>query len=319
MHPPQGGYNDPAVHFLISLLVGLLPAKSITWTPDSTGRYNCELWLDAYYTAFNVSRSMVDGPIAKLVSDGERATDWWLFWHLWQPRDVLIEASVNPLPAGGWALRKQAPGVYSQATLNGSNLVQAATQGFPEPWAVSLFFGNVVNLVASTDTNSVNGMGYSGFLVTYGAFNLADNLMIRDDWIEAEVKIKGDDIRSTRKMGWSFRAGLREHFHPEIRDAFFASIVRRRTDFFYSGWNPLRNSSLEIRVDADQASLVDFPAIDFLRWSAVVGKKFPFAHGTMAWSISAGVVHELLPGYTGSLRTKAPQGWKLVLQPNLEW
>jgi hypothetical protein len=303
----------------VAFLLWAVPSKSINWTPDSVGRMNCELWLDPYYTAFNVSRSMAQTPIAKLNSDGERATDWWLFTHLWQPRDVLVEGSVNPLPLGGWALRKWANSSYNEATFNGANLVQAVTQGFPEPWAVSLFFGNVVELVSASDTNKVNGMGYSGFLLTWGAWNLADNRMIRDNWLEAEVKIKGDDIRSTRKMGWSFRAGVREHFNPEIRDAFYASIIRKRTDFKYAGWNPLRNSSLELRADVDQKSLIHFESIDFLRWSAIVGKKFPFHHGEMAWSISAGVVHELLPGYIGSLRTKAPQGWKLVLQPNLEW
>ncbi|MEN9306706.1 MAG: hypothetical protein RL173_638 [Fibrobacterota bacterium] len=311
-------YNG-RVNLLAALLLWAIPSKSINWKPDSAGRMNCELWLDAYYTAFNVSRSMTDAPIAKLVSDGERATDWWLFTHLWQPRDVLVETSVNPLPVGGWATRKWAKGTYEDATLNGANLVQAFTQGFPEPWAVSLFLGNVVQLVSATDTVKVNGMGYSGFLLTWGAWNLADNRLIRDNWLEAEVKIKGDDIRSTRKMGWSFRAGVREHFNPEIRDAFYVSIVRKRTDFRYSGWYPLRNSSLELRADVDQTKLIHLEALEFLRWSVVVGKKFPFNEGKMAWSVSTGVVHELHPGYTGSLRTKAPRGWRLVLQPNLEW
>jgi hypothetical protein len=177
----------------------------------------------------------------------------------------------------------------------------------------------VVSLVSSADTNKVNGMGYSGFLLSWGAWSLSDNRMIRDDWIEAEIKMKGDDIRTTRKLGWSFRAGLREHFNPQIRDAIYGSIVRRRTDFNYSGWYPLRNSSLEIRIDIDKASLADFPRIDFLRWSLVLGKKFPFASKKMAWSVSTGVVHEIHPQFTGTLATKSERGWKLVLRPNLEW
>ena len=147
------------VNLLVAILLWGVPSKSITWTPDSAGRWGSELWLDAYYTAFNVSRSITDEPIAKLVSEGERATDWWLFTHLWQPRDILVEASVNPLPVGGWATRKWAPGFYEDATFRSTNLVQALTQGFPEPWAVSVFFGNVVNLVSATDSNKTNGMG----------------------------------------------------------------------------------------------------------------------------------------------------------------
>lgn len=301
------------------LLAGLLAGKSINWTPDSAGRCNVELWLDPYYTAVNLSRSLTAAPLAKLVTDGERATDWWMFEHLWLPRDALVEASVNPLPAGGWAVRKWARGSYDDATYGKTNFVQAVTQGFPEPWAVSLFVGNVVNLVSSADTSKVNGMGYSGFLVSWGAWNLSENRMVRDDWIEAEVKVKGADIRPSRRMGWSFRAGLREHFHPEIRDAIYGSIVRSRTDFRYAGWYPLRNSSLEIRIDVDKASLEDFPRVDFLRWSAVAGKKFPFANRTKAWEIKVGVVRDLHAQYTGSLATRTERGWKLVLQPNLEW
>jgi len=304
---------------LLLLLLGVAPAKTFQWTPDSARRHSVVVELDAYASSANVSRSLRDEPIPRLVSDGERATDWWLFFHLWRPRDVALELGGNPVPAGGWAMRKWAPDAYGDATWQGQNLVQAATEGIGEPWSVSLFLGNVVQLVPGTDSGIVNGMGYSGFQLTWGAWSLADNRMVRDDWIQAETKIEGEDIRPERTMGWSFRGGVREHFEPGIRDLLYGSIERSRTDFRYAGWNPLRNSSLELRMDLDRASLADFPSLDIVRWSAVVGKKFPFAGGRMAWALSAGVVQELLPAFTGSLRSQAPRGWGMVLQPNLEW
>jgi hypothetical protein len=195
-------------------------------------------------------------------------------------------------------------------------LIQALTEGFPEPWAVSLFLGNVVDFVSSADTTKVNGVGYSGLLVSWGAWHLVDNHLIRDDWVETEIKIKGDDIRPERKLGWSFRWGWREHFNDEIRDAVFGSIVRSRTDFQYAGWNPLRNSTLEMRMDLDRRSL---PRFVFQQISLVVGKKFPFAQGKAAVCVSVGVVDALRPAYDGTLRHFAPHGPKLLLQPNIDW
>jgi len=291
-------------------------AKSLTWTADSTGRNQFELWVDPYYTAVNGTHTFSADPILRLNCDAERETDWWLLEHLLLPRDILLEGSVNPLPVGGWAARKWARGTYRQVALDETNLVQALTEGFPEPWAVSLFMGNVVDLVSAADTTKVNGRGYSGLLVSWGAWHLVDNRLIRDDWVETEIKIKGDDIRPSRKLGWSFRGGWRENFNDDIRDAVFASIVRSRTDFRYAGWNPLRNSSIEMRIDLDRRS---FPRLVFQQISLVVGKKFPLAGGKVAFCMSAGVVDALRPAYDGALRHFAPHGPKLLLRPDIDW
>lgn len=302
-----------AACLLAILAASTCPAKSFTWPVGEDGRNEAEFWLDPYYTALNLTHSFTDAPIVRLDADAEGEANRWLLGHFLRPRDVLLEGSVNPLPVAGWAARKWEPEGYGEATLGGANLVQALTEGFPEPWAVSLFLGNVVNLVSASDTSKVNGVGYSGLLVSGGAWHLVRNRMLRDDWVEAEVKIKGDDIRSDRKLGWSFRMGVRENSHPEIRDLLYAAIVRRRTDFQYRGFDPLRNSSIELRLDVDQRVLVP------VRVSGVVGKKFPFAGGKAAFCLSVGAVGDLRPAYDGELRPYAPRGIQLVLQPDIEW
>lgn len=295
------------------LTAGSIEAKSFTWPVGTGGQDEVEFWLDPYYTALNLTHSLASSPIVRLDADAEREADLWLLRHFFHPRDVLLEGSVNPLPVAGWAVRKWEPEGYRDAALGGANLVQAATEGFPEPWAVSLFLGNVVNLVSGADTSKVNGVGYSGMLVSVGAWHLVRNRMVRDDWMEAEVKIKGDDIRVDRKLGWSFRLGLRENSHPQIRDMVYAALVRRRTDFQYRGFDLLRNSSIELRLDVDQRRMVP------VRVWAVVGKKFPFAGGKAAFCLSVGAVGDLRPAYDGELRSDAPRGIQLVLQPNIEW
>jgi hypothetical protein len=301
---------------LVLALAAIAGAKSFTRDLDSAGRDQVELWVDPYYSALNLTHSLVSEPIERLNSDGERSADLWLLRNLLRPRDILVEGSVNPLPSGGWALRKWSPDAYHGASIEGLNLVQALVEGFPEPCAASLFLGNVVDLVSAADTTKVNGTAYSGLLVSGGPWHLVRSHLVSDDWVEAEVKIKGDDLRADRKMGWSFRAGGRWNRDPEVRDLFYGSLVRRRTDFKEHGWNPLRNSSLELRLDLDQAS---FPHLVPVRWTAVAGKKFPFANGSAAFSLNLGLVDDLRPAYDGSLRPLAPWGLHLVLQPDLEW
>jgi len=298
----------------LSILCG---GASLLWNPDSSGRTQYELWLDPYYTAANATRALRSSPIPRLDTEREGGVYSWLMRRLFLPRDILVEASVNPLPVGGWALRRFAPESYEDAALGDVNFVEAATTGFPEPWAISVFLGNVVNLVSGQDTSKIHGIAYSGFLVSWGQWHLVENRLVRDDWFESEIKLKGDDVqRSERKLGWSFRVGWREHFNPSIHDAVYLAIKRKRTDFNVSGWDPFRNASIETRVDFDRA---DLPAPSLLRWSMVGGKTFPAASGKWAFTLALGLKQELHTGYDGDLREKAPKGWTLVLRPNVEW
>lgn len=302
---------------LASVLAMMCGGVSLRWDADSSDRTQYELWVDPYYSAVNATRTLRDSPIPRLDTRMEGGLYWWLMRRLPFPRDVLVEASVNPLPIGGWALRRFAPDAWEGATIGDANMVEAATTGFPEPWAVSVFLGNVVNLVSGDDTTDVHGIGYSGFLVSWGAWHLVENRMIRENWFESEIKLKGDDVhRSERKLGWSFRVGWREHMDPDIHDAVYVSITRKRTDFKVSGLDPFRNSSVEGRIDFDKA---DLPSPSPLRWSAVVGKTFPARSGKWAFTLASGVRRELRSGYDGTLHSKAPRGWTFVLRPNVEW
>ncbi|MBK8803585.1 MAG: hypothetical protein IPN71_16325 [Fibrobacteres bacterium] len=120
-----------------------------------------ELWLDPYYSAVNCTKTLAEGPIAKLVSDGERDTDWWLFEHIFQPRDLLVEASLNPLPVGGWAVRKWARGLPRRPGEE-CPLGEGADGRVSEPWAASVFWETWSTWCAER-IPQVNGTAYSGF------------------------------------------------------------------------------------------------------------------------------------------------------------
>lgn len=294
-------------------LCGPLEAKSITWAPDSEGRTQVELYLNAYYSALNYARPLTEAPIKEYDSDSERQLYWDLLFALPFPRDVLVEASVNPVPLAGVGLRRHAPGVYEGVEVNGFNLVQAATEDFPDPWAISLFFGNVARLVSASDSGKLHGQGYSGLLTSFGNRHIVGNRMIGDNWMELELKLKGEDMRTTRNLDWSFRAGVKLHDHPDIRDAWCFAIKRSRTDFAEAGWGFLHNSALELRLDLDRKSMAP------MRLQAIAGKKIPFAGGKVAATLDLGVIRQLRSGYDGALRSYMPERWTFVLRPNLDF
>ena len=65
-------------------------------------------------------------------------------------RYMTLEAAY-PMPILGTYLKKHAPGFYSHGQIGsgGINIFDSITAGFRcEPWAVSMFFGNITNWCA---------------------------------------------------------------------------------------------------------------------------------------------------------------------------
>lgn len=298
---------------LALVAVPVRAGKSYVRELGDDGRTQTELYLDPYYSALNLTRSLVADSIPRVDPVGERAVYLHLVKSLPRPREVLVEASINPLPVAGWEVRRDAPGLYDDLKWGGFQAVQALTEGFPEPWAVSLFFGNVVNLVAPADTGEVGGTAYAGVLFSAGLQHLHANRMVGDPWLEAELKIKGDDTRPDRRLGWSFRLGTRRHGNPRIDDSWYVSLVRRRTDFRESGWNWRRNGNVELRLDLREPTLAP------LQGSILVGKKWPFAGGKAAFSLNLGAVRAFRSPYHDRLFEDERPRWRYVVRPNLEF
>jgi hypothetical protein len=106
---------------------------------------------DAYYTDFDFIVSLTKTPIPHV---GEK-TEAEIYQTLLSrsallPRYLVFEGSVNPMPYLGAYLKRNERNFYDNAELSGSfNWVKALTAGFEEPYAVSLFAGNVVNFDVS--------------------------------------------------------------------------------------------------------------------------------------------------------------------------
>jgi hypothetical protein len=307
------------MRLLTALLLCLAAAAAAQEAPEKKTTYEVEL--DPYYSAVGMYNSLTGKPIPHMKVDSELEIYRELISKFYQPRTLILEASLNPLPYAGTLIRKHQPGVYDRAQWTSNfNLVQAVTAGFEEPWAVSLFLGNVVSF--DTIKNPLLGKrnGYSGMLVSYGNYHIKDNTLVKDDWVELEGKLKGEEILKDRSLRWSFRGGAKFHGNRYIADSFYVGFRRSRTDFKEgsgtSFW--LHNSGFEYISDFSQKKL------EPLRHYFVVDKKFPAKNSRMAFTLGLGFVWTADKKYSGPLADRAPgarsaNNFQFILQPNLEF
>ncbi len=221
---------------------------------------------------------------------------------------LVLEASVNPLPCLGVAVHEWRWG-YDRAQLaRGLNLVQALTAGFDEPFALSLFLGNVVDFNVKGRAD-LHGRGYLGLVVSGGLGHIKQNRLIRDAWLETELKLKGDRISEEMQLSWSFRLGAKLHDDPDITDTAFVALRRSRIDYLDDSLL-LANSGVEYRLDL---SLKGKP----VRQLFLIDKKFPLGKGKVTLVFGVGLLWESGAAYQGGLAESHDPGLQFLLRPNL--
>lgn len=302
------------------LVLLLLPAFAAAQEPAEK-RTTVEIELDPYYSAVGVYNSLTGKPIPHLEVDSELEIYRELITKFYQPRTLIVEASLNPLPYAGTLLRRHQPGFYEDMQWSSNfNAVRAVTAGFEEPWALSFFLGNVVSFDTINKSFQGKRNGYSGLLMDLGTHHIKDNVLIRDKWVQLEGKLKGEQILADRSLRWSFRGGMKFHENRYIADSFFIGFRRSRTDFKpkekTSFW--LHNSGFEYVSDFSQEKL------EPLRHYLVLDKKFPAKNSRVAFTLGLGFVWTADKKYSGPLSssaagTKTPNSFQFILRPNLEF
>jgi hypothetical protein len=270
---------------------------------------------DAYYSDVDLILSLTRAPIPEL---GE-LTEAEIYYTLLSraallPQFLVLEASYNPMPNLGVYLKQHDRSFYENAQVSGSfNWVKAFTAGFEEPWAFSALAGNVANFydVGSTDTK---GLGYSGYLFSFGNYHIKDNTLIKDDWKEFEWKMKGDRKSPVKKLSWSFRIGAKLHGNRDITDIIYVSVRRSRVDYRPEKYSFLHNSGVEYTYDMDRRN---FSAI---RHYFYVDKKWPLHDRQIAFSLALGFVWESVKKYTGVLAAgREKNDFQILFRPNIEF
>lgn len=296
----------------------LLAAGSAFAEEPAEKKTTYELELDPYYSAFGVYNSLTGKPIPHMKVASEAEIYRELIRKFYLPRTFVVEASINPLPYAGTLIKKHQSGFYNNMQLNSNfNAVQAITAGFEEPWALSFFFGNVVSFDSIKKAYEGKRNGYSGILINIGNYHIKDNVLIKDNWVETEAKLKGEQILADRELRWSFRVGTKFHANPYIADSFYIGFRRSRTDFKESGksnfW--LHNSGIEYISDFSQKTFKP------IRHYFLVDKKFPMKNSRLAFSLGLGFIWTADEKYSGPLsdagKMKTTSAFQFILQPNL--
>jgi hypothetical protein len=268
-----------------------------------------------YYSDVDVNVPLTDTPIPTISSDSEAVIYRDLIEGSLVPRYMLLEASVYPMPVLGTYIKAHDPGLYREGQIShtGVNVIESATAGFQEPWALSAFFGNIANLERPGQQQGSNNLGYTGYLISVGAQHIKDNVLIQDQWYELEWKIKGDLNDAGQKLSWSFRVGGKFNANPYITDVMYVGIHRNNLDFNQPFLSWFKNSDVDLQLSFSQHGG------QVLREELVFGKKYPFPEHGFSLTLDVGFIWDSLDEYTGPLRTDTSSSLTLVLRPGIEF
>ncbi|PLY02311.1 MAG: hypothetical protein C0624_08860 [Desulfuromonas sp.] len=304
--------------FLALCIIGLLTQTAIAEDAppsDTESKPVTEIvWeFDAYYSNVGIFVPLTDAPIPVINDQNEESIYRRLFSASFPPRFFLFEASVMPLPNLGVYLKKNHLQFYDDAEVGDVNLIESITAGFKEPYALTLFFGNVATFVREGEEHDATNKGYMGYLFSVGHQHIKDNELINDRWLQVEWKLKGDREFDEIIHRWSFRIGTFLHENRDVADLIYLGVRRSNLDFNAPFLSLLKNSQINLRADF---STLDG---DFLGGELIVGKKYPFPDSGFALNFDIGGVWEKKEKYGPRYRDSGESEFTLVLRPNIEF
>lgn len=272
-----------------------------------------EYEVDPYYSNIAYYQTIDDSPIPELGERSEAQVYTDLFFSSYLPRFFLLEASINPMPILGVMLRSdEAEDVYQDMTITRKlNLVEAVTAGFEEPYAVSLFLGNMVKYRTSSKSET-QSKGFMGYLASYGHLHIRRNELVQDRWGEFEWKIKGDRISEGRQLSWSFRAGTKIHDNPYVTDEYYIAIKRERIEEGGDIYSWIKNGGIEFKYRVSQRTG------DTIGQQLIIDKKIPLSDLGLVLSFGIGYVRETRAKYSGPLSLEK-SNTAFVLRPSISF
>lgn len=249
--------------------------------------------LDPYYSNISYYQTLDNSPVPELGTRSEHQVYRDLFFRSYLPRFVLVEASVNPLPLLGVIVKDKQPDAYDSAQLSDDlNLIETMTAGFEEPYALSLFLGNMVKYTAANEAQT-QSKGFMGYLLSVGNLHIRQNEMVEDNWYELEWKLKGDQVLQDINLSWSFRTGIKMHHNPLITDEAYVALKRERVQRNGNVLSWEQNGGVEFvyRVDKNSGASIG--------QQLIIDKKVPLGKGAYVLSLGFGVVRDTRAKYKG--------------------
>lgn len=269
---------------------------------------------DLYYSNISLNIPLTDSPIPQVADESELEVYSKLWLNAFTPRFMLLEAAAMPLPLVGAAIREYAKDFYGIADIGrNQNVIQWLTAGFEEPYAFSLFLGDMVKFSKPGEERLSSNKGYMGYLFSYSNQHIKNNVLIPDHSLEAEWKMKGERNFKEEKLSWSFRLGAKVHDNPNIANTVYIGFRRSNLDFRVNPFDFLRNTTFDVRWD------IGTKGGRLLRQEYVLGKKFPIKSWGVALKLDLGLIWEDPSRYTGNLRDTNASNLSIVLRPNIHF
>ncbi|MCP5334381.1 MAG: hypothetical protein H7A08_01680 [Oceanospirillaceae bacterium] len=268
--------------------------------------------LDPYYSNVSYYQTLDASPVPELGTRSEHQVYRDLFFRSYLPRFVLVEASVNPLPLLGVVVKDKQPDAYDDAEVSDNfNLVETVTAGFEEPYALSLFLGNMVKYTADNESRT-QSKGFMGYLLSVGNKHIRQNAMLEDNWYELEWKLKGDQVLTDINLSWSFRTGIKMHDNNLITDEAYVALKRERVQLHGDVLSWEQNGGIEFvyRVDKNSGASIG--------QQLIIDKKLPLAGGSYVLSLGFGVVRDTRAKYKGKYEAQRAQT-SFVLRPSISF
>ena len=296
-------------------VVSQTPAAAASAPAHTEAKAEYDYDLNAYYTNVSVSIPLAHEQIPDFTGKDELEIYQLLFRNSLLPRFVLLEAAVFPLPLAGVGINKYTPNFYKLFNVGSGdlNLIDAVTAGFQEPYAFTIFLGNMANFVKPGEEKSASNRGYMGYMFSYSNEHIKRDVLIPDNNLESEWKLKGDRVFKGDKLNWSFRVGAKIHENPDISNTAYLGIRRSNLDFNSSLLSLLANCNIDFRWDF---SLKDGRP---LRQVYTIGKTIPQNTWKIAFKLDVGLIWEAPTYYTGALHDTNYQSITAIIRPNIDF
>ncbi len=242
------------------------------------------------------------------------------------PRVIAFELSVNPLPVLAGILGTAAPTAYSAITPPAPsplNWIKWLTAKYEEPYAASIFLGNVVRyqgekpLFTDAASGKPDGRIQSGLLVSFSPHHLFNNIFVPGVWFETELRFRDRQRTKNKSAEWDFRLGARFSLEPQIEHTVFASAAFERRDFFSPKFLLVENTRLSFRFDKGLGSATG--ANNFWRFGLTVEKSFPLKNSKFAFTFPLGIVVNINSPYAAGAAWGAQDPFGILFMPGFKF
>ena len=278
---------------------------------QASAEIEMEYELDPYYSNIGIFVPFSDEKIPTVTLKNEREIYLSLLKDAFTPSFFVVELSANPLPILGVYLKDHQTQLYGHTQITEDlNLIEALTEGFEEPYALSIFFGNVLKftLPNETETQTIN-KGYSGFLFSIGNQHIRSNNLFSDNWVEFEWKLKGDRRIGNIYHSFSFRVGSKNHQHKNIESSYYFGVRREFFNSEIKKYDFLENIGIDLRVDYSKDTN------ELIQAEIFVDKRWP----TKTAKISLGIGLKMVDNKYLNELDYLNQDVQLILRPSIEF